>query len=101
MAGPLVLAPRRGRRVKSAIFVAVAIMLGVMFFFYRRRLKLALVVGGCAFGVLTAVRLVLLRDEVDRLTSLALVVAAMVLIWLLVNVVTETLARRRRARARR
>jgi hypothetical protein len=81
--------------MKSILVTVLIILFGLTFFFYRRRLKLAiLVTGGLYLGV-TAVRLVVLREDVDRMTSLALVVASLAAVWGVVNVITGLLERRR------
>jgi hypothetical protein len=76
----------------------MAITLGLMFFFYRRRLKVALIVCGVLFAGSTAVRLFIMREEVDRFAELGLGLAVLGGIWLLTNVVTGVLERRRRRR---
>ena len=60
-----------------------------------RRLRLAVLVTGGLYLVVTAVRLIVLREDVDRLTSLGLVVGSLVAVWASVNVITGLLERRR------
>jgi hypothetical protein len=81
--------------MKSILLTVVVILFGLTFFFYRRRLKLAVLVTGGLYLVVTAVRLFVLREDVDRLTSLGLVVGSLVAVWASVNVVTGLLERRR------
>ena len=87
--------------MKSVIFTVVALSFGLMFFFYRRRLKLAIMVAGVLFAGLTAVRLFVMREEVDRFAELGLGLAALGAVWLLTNFVTALLQRRRQRRLRR
>ena len=87
--------------MKSAIIVALALCFGLVVFFYHRRLKLAVLVAGVLAVLLTAVRLVLLRDDVDRVTELGLVLAVMFGVWLVTNLVTHLLQRYRRRQAPR
>ena len=87
--------------MKSVIITALAITFGFMFFFYRRRLKLAIMVAGILFASLTAVRLFVMREEVDRFAELGLGLAALGAVWVLTNLVTALLQRRRQRRLRR
>jgi hypothetical protein len=87
--------------VKSLLILVVAISLGLVFFFYRRRLRLAVLVAGGLYLALTLARFVLLHEERDRFVDLGLALAAMGGIWLLTNLITGLLARRRRRRAER
>ena len=87
--------------MKTAIITALALSLGVMFFFYRRRLKLAIMVTGGFYIVLNLVRLAILHEEVDRFASLGVGLAVLALVWLATNVATGLIQRRRARRARR
>jgi hypothetical protein len=81
--------------MKSVLLTVLIILFGLIFFFYRRRLRVALLVSGGLYLVVTAVRLFVLREDVDRLTSLGLVVGSLVAVWAVVNVVTGLLEHRR------
>ena len=87
--------------MKQILITAIALAFGLMFLFYRRRLKLAVLVAGGLYAVLTAVRLVVMREEVDRFTQLGLALATMGGLWLATNLLTGLLERRRRGRVRR
>ncbi len=87
--------------MKSLLVLVAAISLGLVFFFYRRRLRVAVLVAGGLYLALTLVRFALLHEERDRFVDLGLVLAAMGGIWLLTNLITGLLARRRRRRAER
>jgi hypothetical protein len=76
----------------------MAVTLGMMFVFYRRRLKIAVLVCGTLFAVSTAVRLFVMREEVDRFTELGVGLVVLGGVWLLTNVVTGVVQRRRRRR---
>lgn len=84
--------------MKWVLFTSMAILLVMTFFFYRRRLKVALVVCGVLFAISTAIRLFIMREEVDRFAELGLGLAVLGGVWLLTNVVTGVLERRRRRR---
>jgi hypothetical protein len=87
--------------VKALIFTILVIVFGLMFFFYRRRLKLAVMVaGGLYLGVIVG-RFVFLREEVDRFEQLGLTIGALAGVWLVVNVLTELVRRHRARRVRR
>ena len=83
--------------MKPLIFTALAIGLGLTFLFYRRRLKLAILVAGGLYLTLTLVRFVVLREEVDRFMDLGLALGAFGLVWLITNLVTRWLSKRRTA----
>lgn len=81
--------------------MALALTLGIMFFFYRRRLKLAITVAGSLYLAVTIVRFITQRDEFDRFESLGLAVGCLAALWLVTNLVTGLLQRRRQRRVRR
>ena len=87
--------------MKSLIITVLAIIFGLMFFFYRRRLKLAIMVAGGMYIGLTAVRFIFMREESDRFSELGLALGCLAALWLVTNLVTRLIARRRRGRARR
>lgn len=87
--------------MKPVIVTALAIALGLIFFFYRRRLKLAVLVGGGLYLFLTLIRLIVLREDLDRLTLLGLAIGGLGVFWLVANVVTGLIQRRRQRRAQR
>ena len=87
--------------MKQALITALALVFGLMFLFYRRRLKLAVLVAGGLYAVLTAVRLIVMHEEVDRFTQLGIALAAMGGLWLATNLVTGLIEHRRRRRVRR
>jgi hypothetical protein len=84
--------------VKSALLVAAVLALGLMFFFYRQRLRLAVLVAGGLYAVVTAVRLFFLKEDLDRLTMLVLALGSVAALWLVVNLVVSLIIQRRRAR---
>lgn len=84
--------------MKWAFFTAMALTLALTFFFYRRRLKLAVLVCGSLFAASTVVRLFIMREEVDRFAELGLGLAVLGGVWLLTNLFTAVLQRRRRRR---
>jgi hypothetical protein len=84
--------------MKSIVITALAIGLGLTFFFYRRRLKLAILVAGGLYLLLTVARLIVLREEVDRFAELGLALGGLGLVWLVTNVATRLLQRRRSSR---
>ena len=87
--------------MKSLIITVMAIGFGLMFFFYRRRLKLAITVAGVMYIGLTLLRFVFMREEVDRFSELGLVLGSLAALWLVTNLLTRLLERRRRGRVRR
>lgn len=87
--------------MKPLVAVALALALGLMFFFYRRRLKLAIMVAGSLYLLITLVRLIVLREDLDRLTLLALALGGLGAVWLATNLVTSLIQRRRQREARR
>jgi hypothetical protein len=87
--------------VKSALLVAAVLALGLMFFFYRRRLRLAVLVAGGLYAVVTVVRLFFLREDLDRLTTLVLALGSVAALWLAVNLVVSLIVQRRRTRGGR
>jgi hypothetical protein len=84
--------------MKSIVITALAIGLGLTFFFYRRRLKLAIVVAGGLYLLLTVARLIVLREEVDRFAELGLALGGLGAVWLVTNLATRLLQRRRSSR---
>ena len=86
--------------MKSIIITTLALIFGLIFFFYRRRLKLAFQVAGGLYVALTVVRFIFYADDSDRVGDFGLVIAILGAVWLLTNAVTAALERRRR-RARR
>jgi hypothetical protein len=87
--------------VKSAILLSATILLGVTLFFYRKRLGLALQVAGGLYIVSLVVRFFLLRDEPDRFAPVAVAVGLMTALWLVTDIVTRLIRRRRARRAGR
>ena len=87
--------------MKQALITVLALAFGLMFLFYRRRLKLAVLVAGGLYGALTLGRLIFMHEEVDRFTQLGLALAAMGGLWLATNLVTGLIERHRRRKARR
>lgn len=87
--------------MKTLAVTVLAISFGLMFFFYRRRLKLAILVTGGLYLALTAARLIILREEVDRFATLGLALGGFAVVWLLTNLATGFLQRRRQRRAQR
>jgi hypothetical protein len=86
--------------VKSLLLTVAILLFGLMFFFYRRRLRLAVLVTGGLYLGLTAIRLIVLREEVDRFASLGLAIGGMAAVWLVVNLLTGYVQRRRRGAER-
>ena len=99
MAGPA--AGAAVRTVKSVILLTLTILLGIVLFFYRRRLGLALQVAGGLYLASLVVRFILLRDEPDRFAPLAVALGLMTALWLVTDVVTRLVRRRRARRAER
>jgi hypothetical protein len=87
--------------MKATILTALAVGLGLVFFFYRRRLKAAILVTGGIYLALTLARLIALRDEVDRFAELGLVIGVLGAAWLMTNLFTRLLRSRRQRRAPR
>ena len=87
--------------VKSALLVAAVLALGLMFFFYRQRLRLAVLVAGGLYAVVTVVRLFFLHEDLDRLTTLVLALGSVAALWLAVNLVVSLIIQRRQTRGRR
>lgn len=85
--------------MKATIITAMAAGLALVFFFYRRRLKAALLVSGGMYLALTVARLIVLRDDVDRFAELGLVIGVLAAIWLLTNLFTRLLQARRQRSA--
>jgi hypothetical protein len=84
--------------VKSLLITAGAVSLVLIFFFYRRRLRFAVTVAAVLYLTVTAARLLILREESDRMTELGLALGGLGLVWLLTNLVTGLLQKRRRRR---
>jgi hypothetical protein len=84
-----------GVAVKATLWLAAIMALSLIFFFYRRRLRLALLVGGGLYIGLTALRLLWLHEEVDRLTELALAIGLLGGLWLTVNLIVTLVQRYR------
>jgi hypothetical protein len=87
--------------MKSLIITLVALSLGLIFFFYRRRLKLAILVAGSLYIVLTVIRFIVLREEVDRFMELGLALAGLGAVWLGLNLAIRFVERRRQRSASR
>jgi len=87
--------------MKATILTALAVGLGLVFFFYRRRLKVAILVTGGIYLALTLARLIALREEVDRFAELGLVIGVLGAAWLMTNLFTRLLQSRRQRRAPR
>jgi hypothetical protein len=87
--------------VKSVILLGATIVLGIMLFFYRKRLALALQVAGGLYLLSLVVRFFLLRDEPDRYAPLAVAVGVMTALWLVTDLATRLIRRRRARRAER
>jgi hypothetical protein len=87
--------------MKSALLVAAVLALGLMFLFYRHRLRLAVLVAGGLYAVVTAGRLLFLHEDLDRLTTLALALGSVAALWLIVNLAVSLIVQRRRARGGR
>ena len=89
--------------MKSVIFTILVILFTLMFFFYRRRLKLAFMVAGGLYVGLILIRFVLYAqgDEGERFTDLALILGGLGAVWLVTNVITRLMQRHRQRRARR
>ncbi len=87
--------------MKSLILTAVLLTFGLMFVFYRRRLKLAIMVAGSLYLVLTVARFVVLREEADRFEQLGLAVGVLAAVWLVTNLITALVQRHRQRGARR
>ena len=87
--------------MKSLILTVLVLTFGIMFFFYRRRLRLAIMVTGGLYLVITIGRFVVLREEADRFEQLGLAVGVLAAVWLVTNLVTGLVQRRRQRRARR
>lgn len=86
--------------MKWVFFSTLAITLALTFFFYRRRLKIAIIVCGVLLAASTAVRLFVMREEVDRFAELGIGLVILGGVWLITNLVTAALQRRRRRRLR-
>jgi hypothetical protein len=87
--------------MKATILTALAVGLGLVFFFHRRRLKAAILATGGIYLALTLARLIVLRDEVDRFAELGLVIGVLGAAWLTTNLFTHLLQSRRQRRAPR
>jgi len=87
--------------MKATILTALTVGLVLVFFFYRRRLKLAILVAGGIYLGLTLGRFILLRDEGDRFAELAVVIGVLGATWLAMNLLTRLLQSRRRRHAPR
>lgn len=75
---------------------------GLGLYLARRRLKLALLIGGGTYAVLTLGRLLFALDEPNRLAELAFALGGFVAVWVIVWAITRRAgagtSRRRRAR---
>jgi hypothetical protein len=87
--------------MKATILTAIAVGLALVFVFYRRRLKAALLVSGGMYLALTLARLIVLRDDVDRFAELGLVIGVLAAIWMMMNLFTRLLQARRQRSAPR
>jgi hypothetical protein len=87
--------------MKAALLMAILLGFGLMVLFYRRRLKLAIMVCGGLYLALIVWRFVLYRDEANRFDDLIIGLGVMAAIWLITNLVTRLLERRRRPRLKR
>lgn len=86
--------------MRSTVFVALAILLGLGILFARDRLKLAFQVGAILYAVLLVFRFVLFaRLESDNVVDLAMVVGFFALVWL-IGWAATTAVLRHRARSR-
>ena len=87
--------------MKQLLVTALVVLLGLMFLFYRQRLKWAVLLVGAAYIAVLIVRLVVAADDPDRLQDLAAAVGALAVAWLAVWVSTRLIERQRARRARR
>jgi hypothetical protein len=87
--------------MKSLIITVVALSLGLIFFFYRRRIKLAILVAGSLYVALTIARFIVLREEVDRFMELGLALGGLGVVWLGTNLATRFVEHRRQRRVPR
>lgn len=87
--------------MKSTIFLAATILLVIALIFYRRRLKLAVLVAGGMYLAVIASRLLFGSDDPDRFQDLAIALGGLALAWGAVWGVTRVIERRRASRSPR
>lgn len=87
--------------MKALIITSLLLALALVLFFYRRRLRLAVLTAGVLYLISIAVRLVLLHEEIDRFSTLGLALVLLGAVWLVTHVITAALQRRRQRRVQR
>lgn len=87
--------------MKTLIITSLLLALALVVFFYRRRLRLALLTAGTLYLLSILVRLVLLHEEIDRFSTLGLALVLLGAVWLVTHLVTAAVQRRRQRRLQR
>ncbi len=82
--------------MRSTLFLAVAILLGLGLFFARDRVRLAFQVGAALYAVTLVIRFIIFGfGEADDLVAILTIVAFFFLIWLVAWWGTNAILRRR------
>jgi hypothetical protein len=81
--------------MKSLVYVVAAVLLLIMLIFYRKRLKLAVLVSGSMYLALIVFRLITRADDTDRFAEIGLALLVLAAAWVAVWLSTRLIEKRR------
>ncbi|MCC7104541.1 MAG: hypothetical protein IT307_05310 [Chloroflexi bacterium] len=81
--------------MKSLVYLVAAVLLLIMLIFYRKRLKVAVLLGGGVYLGLIVIRMATKADDPDRFAEIGLALLLLGLVWLVVWLSTRLIERRR------